>query len=635
MLAPCIIFFLLVMLAVPLQGATFRGVVLANELGGPPVSNVRLDVSAGASPTVSDDNGKFTLEFPAKQPGEMVQLTVSKPGHVVVNDVQLRLALPKDPDAETLVILLCKEENREEMARRFYRLKSFEAIDTTYQQRLNELSESQKSNAAEQARLREERDQARAAADKAAEELARLKPEETSEIYQQAMRLFLEGKVAEALQALDAEKLKRSVEAARKKKAEAEKALAGAIEGYLLKARLLIVQFRFGEAEKTYEEAMAADPASFNASFAYAVFSQELNRYQKAFAAYQRSIELARHGGNKAEVAATLNNLGILHRDQNRMDEARQAYEEALKIRRKLAETNPETYLPDVAGTLNNLGILHSDQNRMGEARQAYEEALKTYRELAKTNPETYLPYVAMTLNNLGVLYRDQNRMDEARQAYEEALKIRRELATTNPETYLPDVAETLNNLGTLHSDQTRTDEARQANEEALKTYRELAKTSPETYLPYVAGTLNNLGILHRDQNRMDEARQAFEEALKTYRELAKTNPETLFHVAGILNNLGVLHRDQNRMDEARQAYEEALKTYRELAETNPETYLPRVAGTLNNLGILHRNQNRMDEARQAYEEALKIFEKFAKKNPDRFSADVTRVQERLTELEK
>jgi hypothetical protein len=49
--------------------------------------------------------------------------------------------------------------------------------------------------------------------------------------------------------------------------------------------------------------------------------------------------------------------------------EARKAYEEALKIRRELAAKNPETYLPYVAGTLNNLGILHRDQNRKDEAR--------------------------------------------------------------------------------------------------------------------------------------------------------------------------------------------------------------------------------------------------------------------------
>ena len=63
-----------------------------------------------------------------------------------------------------------------------------------------------------------------------------------------------------------------------------------------------------------------------------------------------------------------------------------------------LARTDPDTHLADVAMTLNNLGILHNVQNRMEEARKAYEEALGTYRQLARTNPDTYLPDVARTL---------------------------------------------------------------------------------------------------------------------------------------------------------------------------------------------------------------------------------------------
>jgi hypothetical protein len=40
--------------------------------------------------------------------------------------------------------------------------------------------------------------------------------------------------------------------------------------------------------------------------------------------------------------------------------------DEAPKIRRELAQKNPDTYLPDVARTLTNLGLLDRDQNRMG-----------------------------------------------------------------------------------------------------------------------------------------------------------------------------------------------------------------------------------------------------------------------------
>ena len=43
----------------------------------------------------------------------------------------------------------------------------------------------------------------------------------------------------------------------------------------------------------------------------------------------------------------------------------------------------------------NNLGLFDRDHNRPAEARKEFEEALKTYRKLAQKNPETYLPGVA------------------------------------------------------------------------------------------------------------------------------------------------------------------------------------------------------------------------------------------------
>jgi hypothetical protein len=43
------------------------------------------------------------------------------------------------------------------------------------------------------------------------------------------------------------------------------------------------------------------------------------------------------------------------------LEEAAVSYQEALTIRRQLATANPAAYLPDVAATLNNLGILYSN----------------------------------------------------------------------------------------------------------------------------------------------------------------------------------------------------------------------------------------------------------------------------------
>jgi hypothetical protein len=54
-----------------------------------------------------------------------------------------------------------------------------------------------------------------------------------------------------------------------------------------------------------------------------------------------------------------------------------------LKVYRQLAQQEPDKYLPYLAGTLNNLGFLDRNQNRIEESRAHYTEAITIYRELA------------------------------------------------------------------------------------------------------------------------------------------------------------------------------------------------------------------------------------------------------------
>jgi hypothetical protein len=62
------------------------------------------------------------------------------------------------------------------MARRFYRLKGLEAVEQDYKRRLTELEDRHQADAAALDRLGKERDQAKAAAEKPAEEFAREQP---------------------------------------------------------------------------------------------------------------------------------------------------------------------------------------------------------------------------------------------------------------------------------------------------------------------------------------------------------------------------------------------------------------------------------------------------------------------------
>jgi tetratricopeptide (TPR) repeat protein len=300
------------------NAGTLKGVVKENELGGSTMANVAIS-APGANPTKTGQYGEFTLNFPNKKAGESVLVSVSKADYVVVNDIQLEQLLPADPDVKPLVILICRQSSREEMARRFYRLVSWEAIEANYQKRLKEL---QAASAEQVALLQKERDQAKANADKMAEQLAVAKPEQMSEIYNQALRLFVDGRTEEALKVLDEEVLQQNLVAARKRKEEAEKAIEEAAQSWVLKARLFTLQFKFEDAEKAYQEAQQAAPDSVEVNFAFAYFNQNLNRYPEARKAYERCLAMARQRGDDSHMARSLNNLGNLDEDQNRLDEA-------------------------------------------------------------------------------------------------------------------------------------------------------------------------------------------------------------------------------------------------------------------------------------------------------------------------
>jgi hypothetical protein len=102
----------LLLSACALQASTLKGVVLANEEGGAAVPKVKVSAE-GANLTETGESGLFTLEFPDKQPGDTVQIVISKPGYVMVNWFQLKVTLPKKADLEPLTLLICKEAERE------------------------------------------------------------------------------------------------------------------------------------------------------------------------------------------------------------------------------------------------------------------------------------------------------------------------------------------------------------------------------------------------------------------------------------------------------------------------------------------------------------------------------------------
>jgi tetratricopeptide (TPR) repeat protein len=115
-------------------------------------------------------------------------------------------------------------------------------------------------------------------------------------------------------------------------------------------------------------------------------------------------------------MAATLNNMAELYREQGKDEEAEPLYQRAIRIWE--ASVGPE-HLSTAQG-LNNLALIYSAQGKYGEAEQLHQRALHIREQaLGETHPE-----VATSLNNLAVLASLQGNYLEAELLVMHAVEI-------------------------------------------------------------------------------------------------------------------------------------------------------------------------------------------------------------------
>ncbi len=124
-----------------------------------------------------------------------------------------------------------------------------------------------------------------------------------------------------------------------------------------------------------------------------------------------------RFGADDARPAFALYQLAQAEQAQRRFDQAELHYGQALKL---LQEVRGEEH-PDVAAILNNLGVLHRLHGQVTEAEPLLRRAL-AIKEKA-FGPEHQ--EVALGLHNLAMLYETQGRYELAEPLYRRALAVR------------------------------------------------------------------------------------------------------------------------------------------------------------------------------------------------------------------
>ncbi|WP_376694572.1 tetratricopeptide repeat protein [Wenzhouxiangella sp. EGI_FJ10409] len=323
-------------------------------------------------------------------------------------------------------------------------------------------------------------------------------------------------------------------------------------EAWSLRADTLGSQGRYQEAESAHRRALALvddEPPPTRARFmnGLGLTLYSLGRLDEARDLLERALDIRReHQPESAELAESYNNLALLNATMDRNEVAREYYDRAIVLRRRvLGEDHPTTSF-----SLTNLASLLVQTGRPSEALPAFREALAIRRNAF--GPQH--PAVASVLYQLGWAHANLDQHDRARDYYQRALAIRQDAMGEHH----PSVAVLYNALGSVARAQGDHGEALELLEQALDIYHRSYGESHHD----IALVLGNLGTTHMKLGNLERALELLQSALSMSRaELGERHHQ----VADNLRSLAELHLRSSEFDRAAELARQSLDTYQQL----------------------------------------------------------------------
>lgn len=335
-------------------------------------------------------------------------------------------------------------------------------------------------------------------------------------------------------------------------------------EAWAMRAETLGPQGRYQEAERAHRRALklvAGESAPVRAGFmnGLGLTLYSLGRLDEAESLFERALAIRiEHQPGSAELAESYNNMALLYATIDRHELARDYYDRAIVLRRRvLGEDHPTTSF-----SLTNLATLLVQIGRAEEALPAFREALAIRRNAF--GPKH--PAVASVLYQMGWTKANLEQYDQAREYYEQALAIRREVMGDDH----PSVAVLYNAMASVARADGHYAEALDLLEHALDIYQN-SYGAPHHDIALVLG---NLGTTHMELGDFGQAAELLGQALSMNRaELGDRH----HHVANNLSTLAELYLKERDFETAADYAHQALDTYRQLDRDSSH---PAVANT-------------------------------------------------------
>ena len=266
-------------------------------------------------------------------------------------------------------------------------------------------------------------------------------------------------------------------------------------------------------------------------------------------------ISQSEFGAKSIESGRTLWALGRLRLQQGRFGEAKDLFVQSLAILQ--SDDAPQT---DISSLLDDLAKVYTRAQQWDLAKQTYERALDIDRRVLGDDH----PRVAQYLDNLAIVAQNMGDLEQAESLYRDALK---RMESAYGERH-PETAMTKGNYGLLLQREGRLTEAEPLLRDAVAI--RLSLFGPDNY--NVGYARVSLAMLLHDKGDLVASETEFRQALAIY---DKSLPANHQYRASLLMHFARLLVDRNKSAEALTKSEESIKIWTATSPpTNPQTAL-------------------------------------------------------------
>ncbi len=657
-----------------LSAETILQGIVTYQNTGQPMGFVQVS-ARGSSPVVTKqsgaDQGVFKLRFPNAKPDAVVILKIEGQNLEVVNREALRQRLPASLNDEPVRIVVCKVGERNQKAIEYFEI-STAFIEKNYQKEIGKrekqieqfkkqlaesdrdkiglsklISDLENQKSQLQRRLQNLEDDAWLMA----QEFSNIDLAQESALYNKAFKLFQQGEIEAARAVLNGkerkagrqkiltrqkeldmrkanlDKKKADVERDEQEIKAAEKELklgiAQDIESSLLDAKMAKLQFKFGEMERIYQEALQLDSTHFEVLYEYAELLGKENRINECVAFAQRALVVANTDKDKAD---TYHMIGAMAWLNNDFDQSMEAINQSLRFNRRLEADIEHGYPQGLVNNYSGVGLAHFQRFEREPCLRYLDSALLVLHQANPVDSLKWWDDLAFLYNNLGAAHLQFGNFMLADSLLRKSLVIRQMLSNKEKSIrHYADIGLLHSNLGVLQLYRLNYPVSDSLFGKGQYYYELLLKDSLLRVEPDYANLLHNRALLFQKMNKARQAEENLHKALKIFRRWAANNPAAFqddeikvgSKLAGQLWQRGAY-------TEARQLIRQAEEGARQLSTRSQSRLAQRqFADVLDNLADINLELNEFSNAEQQYLQVLEIYKGLYDFNPLDFAGEL------------